>query len=55
MRLRESVPWGAEMGPLGLGRVQTVVVEQRSHVKGIDTTTKGSNAMKERMQAATRW
>ena len=49
MSLRGSVPWGAQMGPLGLGRARTSVVEQRSHRKGINTATKGSNATERRL------
>ena len=55
MWLRGSVSWGAEMGPLGLGRAQTVAVEHRSRGKGIDTVTKGSNVMEKRMLTTTRW
>ena len=51
--LRGSVSWGAEMGPLGLGRARMTTVEQRSRGKGIDTATKGSNAMEKRMQMVT--
>ena len=49
VRLRGSVPWGAEMGPLSLGRAGTAAVEQRSSEKGIDTAIKGRNATEKRM------
>ena len=53
VRLRGSVPWGAEMGPLGLGRARMTTVEQRSRGKGIDTMTKGYNVMEKWMHIGT--